>query len=179
MKKELRDLISAELFKGKKFSSFKLFRLRLENSSADAIWLLRSYLFWTAEHSHPFKRRRNRIRLERRYGIYCGKDVKIGRGLKLPHPQGIVIGKGAVLGENCTIYQQVTIGGHGGSDTPAIYPTIGKDVILYAGAKVIGAITVADRTMVGANSVLNKSTEYGGGVYVGAPAKKVEKKSTN
>lgn len=178
MKKELRELISAELFGGKQFNMLSLFSLRIENSSADAIWLLRSYLFWTAEHTHPYSRRRNRLRLERQYGIYCGKDVRIGCGLKLPHPQGIIIGKGAILGENCTIYQQVTIGGHGGVQSSAVYPTIGNDVILYAGAKIIGDIKVANKTIVGANSVLNQSTEFSTGgyvVYVGSPARKVEK----
>ncbi len=175
MKKELRNLISTDIFGGRNFTALSLFRMRLENSTADAIWLLRSYLFWTAEHSHPIARRRNRVKLERKYGIYCGKNVEIGKGLKLPHPQGIIIGKGVTIGDDCTIYQQVTIGGHGGEGSNAVYPRLGNNVILYAGAKVIGAITVYDKTVVGANSVLNKSTEHGGGVYVGAPARKLQK----
>ena len=170
MKEQLRKIISTDLFEGKKFDLFKLWRLRLENSSADAIWLLRSYLFWTAEHTHPFSRRRNRLRLERRYGIFCGKDVKIGEGLKLPHPQGIVIGKGVTIGRNNVIYQQVTIGGHGGSHSSPLYPTLGDDIVIYAGSKIIG-----NHSIIGANSVVNKSTEEGG-VYVGVPARKVEKK---
>ena len=175
MTEQLREIISADLFEGKDFGMFQLFKLRLENSSADAIWLLRSYLFWTAEHSHPITRRRNRILLERRYGIFCGKDVKIGMGLKLPHPQGIIIGKGCTIGRNCVIYQQVTIGGHGGNTSFSNYPSLGNGIVLYAGAKIIGDISIGDDSIIGANSVVNKSITDRGGGYVGAPARKVEK----
>ncbi len=100
--------------------------------------------------------------------------MEIGEGLKLPHPQGIIIGKGVKIGEDVTIYQQVTLGGRGKATESNLavherYPHIGSHVILYAGCKVVGHIELADGTIIGANAVLNKSTETGQ-TYVGVPA---------
>jgi len=100
-------------------------------------------------------------------------------GLHLPHPNGIIIGKGVVLGNNVTIYQQVTFGGRkrGETSDDEGYPIVKDNCVFYAGCKIIGSITVEDNTSVGANSVLNSSTD--GGVYVGMPAYKVIKGDSN
>lgn len=115
-----------------------------------------------------------RHKFEKRYGCFVAPNVTIGQGLILPHPNGIVFGKGLVIGKNCTIYQQVTFGG---KETMSSYkgdiPTVGDNCTFYAGAKVLGKINVADGTVVGANSVLMSDTVENG-VYVGAPARLIK-----
>lgn len=100
------------------------------------------------------------------FGIFVGHNVKIGEGLVLPHPNGIVIGNNVIIGTHVTIYQQVTIGRKNGC-----YPIVRGGSILYPGCKILGGIIVDRGTKVGANAVLLKSTEYNS-TYVGIPAKK-------
>jgi len=98
--------------------------------------------------------------------------AKIGGGLLLPHPIGVVIGNGCVLGEGVTLYQHVTIGNDG---RPDAYPRIGSRVTVYATSSVIGAIEVGDGAVVGAHSLLNSSIPAGA-VAFGVPARQ---RSTN
>ncbi|PXA94655.1 hypothetical protein DMC47_20425 [Nostoc sp. 3335mG] len=94
-------------------------------------------------------------RLQRQYGCYIQPDSHIGPGLQLPHPQGIVIGSGVSIGANATIYHQVTLGGARAGDWKAgRYPRLGDGVVLFAGAKLIGAINIGDGALVGANAVV-------------------------
>jgi serine O-acetyltransferase len=87
------------------------------------------------------------------WSFVTGCDIplgcRIGGGLLLPHPNGIVIHCDVVLGPNCLIFQQVTLGSNG-----AGVPTIGGQVDFGAGAKVIGPITIGDHALVGANAVV-------------------------
>ncbi|PGA14221.1 serine acetyltransferase [Priestia aryabhattai] len=87
--------------------------------------------------------------LEIKYSIIISKDCKIGKNLSLEHFLGIVIGKDVVLGDNCKIYQQVTLGQKNGN-----YPVIGNNVTIYAGAKVIGGIKIGNNVQIGANAVV-------------------------
>lgn len=173
MTNNLKFYVEKEILK-EKYSFFALHHRRLFESQVDALFLLRSFLVWTKEHTHPLGRRINRIRLERRYGIFCGKDVEIGVGISLPHPQGIVFGKGTVIGENVTVYQQVTFGGKiiNTSKDRIMYPSVGNNCVLYKGATIVGAIRLEDNTIVGANAFLNISTTAG--TYVGVPARRVK-----
>ena len=104
-------------------------------------------------------------------------DVELGVGLKLPHPTGIVIASKSI-GNHVTIYQQVTIGSARIGDYlakgGAKQPVIGNDVVLFSGSKIIGEITVADGSCIGANAVLTKSTSNDT-TYVGVPARKTGK----
>ncbi|MDW7646339.1 MAG: hypothetical protein SCI25_15015 [Desulfuromonadales bacterium] len=114
--------------------------------------------------------------LENGYGVYISPNASIGIGLKLPHPTGIVIGNGVTIGENCTIYQQVTFGGARMGDAQKNhYPQIGNDVVVFAGAKLIGNIFVHSRSVIGANSVVIKDVPEGC-IAVGVPAKIKETK---
>ncbi len=96
-------------------------------------------------------------------------DAKIGGGLLIPHPNGIVIHSHAVIGPNCLIFHQVTIGQNHKVSQP---PIIEGHVDIGAGAKIIGPITVQAHSMVGANSVVTKSVARGD-IVAGIPAKKV------
>ena len=110
-------------------------------------------------------------RLIIKYGIFLGYNTKIGLGLKIPHPNGIIIGENAIIGGNVTIFQQVTIGLKNPIvDKDNMYPKIGNNCVLGAGAKILGNINVGDYTIIGANSVVVEDTF--GGIYVGVPARK-------
>lgn len=80
-------------------------------------------------------------------------ETRIGGGVVLPHPNGIVIHPAAVIGPNCMIFQQVTIGVTA-DDQPA--PVIGGHVDIGAGAKIIGAVSLGDHVVVGANAVVTR-----------------------
>ena len=86
-------------------------------------------------------------------GIEIHPGATIGKNLFIDHGMGIVIGETAVIGDNCTIYHGVTLGGTG-KDTGKRHPTIGNNVLIGAGAKILGPFTVGDNAMIGANSVV-------------------------
>ena len=85
------------------------------------------------------------------YGCSIAPTARIHGGLILPHPQGIVIGAGAVVGPWTWIFQNVTIGGAPGR---AGLPRVGSDARIYAGAVLSGPITVGDNVMIGANATV-------------------------
>lgn len=104
-------------------------------------------------------------------GVEIHPAVTAGRRLFLDHGMGIVIGETAELGDDVSIYQGVTLGGTSWQAKKR-HPTIGNNVIIGAGAKVIGAITVADGARVGSNAVVVKNVAANTTV-VGIPAKAV------
>jgi len=87
------------------------------------------------------------------YGCSIAPTARIQGGLILPHPQGIVIGAGAVVGARAWIFQNVTIGG---SPDKTGLPVIGADARVYAGAVLTGQILVGDNVVIGANAVINR-----------------------
>ncbi len=91
----------------------------------------------------------------RRTGIEIHPAAKIGKNLFIDHGMGVVIGETAVVGNNCTIYQGVTLGGTGKEHNKR-HPTLGDNVIVGAGAKVLGNITIGNNVKIGANSVVLK-----------------------
>jgi serine O-acetyltransferase len=97
--------------------------------------------------------------------------TSIGPGLLLPHSGAIVIGSGSVLGRNCTIAHNVTIGHGGGrSRTGVGNPAIGDRVYIGPGAIILGPITIGDDALIGAGAVVVKSVPPGG-VVVGNPTR--------
>jgi serine O-acetyltransferase len=101
---------------------------------------------------HLLMRKVHAVR-HRFWSVVTGADIplgtQIGGGLLLPHPNGIVIHPQAVLGPNCLVFQQVTIGMAGGR-----VPTVGGHVDIGAGAKVLGGITVGEHSRIGANALV-------------------------
>jgi serine O-acetyltransferase len=91
-------------------------------------------------------------------GIEIHPGAKIGRGLFMDHGMGIVFGETAEVGDNCTIYHQVTLGGTG-KDKGKRHPTVGSNVLIGAGAKLLGPITVGDNAMIGSGSVVLEDVE--------------------
>ena len=86
-------------------------------------------------------------------GIEIHPSARIGRGLFIDHGSGVVVGETAVIGENVTLFQGVTLGGTG-KERGKRHPTIGNNVVVGAGAKILGNITVGHHSMVGANAVV-------------------------
>ena len=86
-------------------------------------------------------------------GIEIHPAARIGRGLFIDHGMGVVIGETAVIGTHVTLFQGVTLGGTG-KERGKRHPTLGNNVVIGAGAKVLGNITVGDNAMVGANAVV-------------------------
>jgi len=97
------------------------------------------------------------LKISTKYGCYIGQNTQIGLGIKFPHPTGIVIGEDVIIGNNCIIYQQVTLGGARiGDAKESNYPQIGDNVTIFAGAKIVGNVLVNDNSTIGANSVVLK-----------------------
>ncbi|MBO5076029.1 MAG: serine O-acetyltransferase [Clostridia bacterium] len=90
----------------------------------------------------------------RRTGIEIHPGATIGHELFIDHGVGVVIGETAVIGDNCTIYHQVTLGGTGHVKHCKRHPTVGNNVLIGAGAKILGPVTVGDNAMIGAGSVV-------------------------
>ena len=86
-------------------------------------------------------------------GIEIHPSAVIGRGLFIDHGTGVVIGETAVLGDHVTLFQGVTLGGTG-KEQGKRHPTIGDNVVIGAGAKVLGNITIGNDSMIGANAVV-------------------------
>ena len=102
-------------------------------------------------------------------GIEIHPGAKIGKGLFIDHGMGVVIGETAVIGDNVTIYQGVTLGGTG-KDKGKRHPTLGDNVVVGAGAKVLGNIRVGDNVLIGANAVVVRDVPDGSTV-VGVPGR--------
>lgn len=88
-------------------------------------------------------------------GIEIHPGAKIGEGVFIDHGAGVVIGETAEVGNNVTMYQGVTLGGTG-KEKGKRHPTIGNNVVISAGAKILGSITVGDNSKIGAGSVVLK-----------------------
>jgi len=110
----------------------------------------------------------------KRTGIEIHPGAKIGKRVFIDHGSGVVIGETTEIGDDCTIYQGVTLGGTG-KDVGKRHPTIGNGVTIGAGAKVLGPIHIGDQSLVGAGSIVLKDVP-GGCTVVGNPGRIVKKK---
>ena len=108
-------------------------------------------------------------------GIEIHPGATIGKRLMIDHGMGIVIGETAVIGDDCVIYHQVTLGGTG-KEKLKRHPTIGNNVLIGAGAKLLGPINIGDNVKIGAGSVVLKSVENNSTV-VGVPEDRVIKRT--
>tara|TARA_B100000927_G_scaffold286539_1_gene278176 strand:+ start:446 stop:1186 length:741 start_codon:yes stop_codon:yes gene_type:complete len=104
-------------------------------------------------------------------GIEIHPGAKIGKKVFIDHGMGVVIGETAEIGDNCLLYQGVTLGGTGKSHGKR-HPTLKRNVVIGAGAKVLGSITIGANTRIGAGSVVVRSVESNSTV-VGVPGRVV------
>ena len=110
-------------------------------------------------------------------GIEIHPKAQIGNRFFIDHGEGVVIGETTIIGEDVLIYQQVTLGGTG-NEHGKRHPTIGNNVIIGAGAKILGNITIGDNTRVGAGSVVVDDVPEHCTV-VGVPGRVVQQKFMN
>lgn len=108
---------------------------------------------WFYKHGHKFIATAISNRVRRKYGIEIHPAAQIGKGVFIDHGMGVVIGETAIVGDNCTIYQGVTLGGTG-KHKGKRHPTIGNNVLIGCGAKVLGPFTVGDNSKIAANAVV-------------------------
>ncbi|MCX8074655.1 MAG: serine O-acetyltransferase [Clostridia bacterium] len=106
-------------------------------------------------------------------GIEIHPGAQIGNRLFIDHGMGVVIGETSEIGDNCTIYHQVTLGGTG-KDVGKRHPTVKNNVIIGAGSKLLGPIVIENNVKIGANAVVLKDADCNCTV-VGIPGKMVQK----
>ena len=106
-------------------------------------------------------------------GIEIHPAAVIGNGVFFDHAMGVVVGETAEIGDGCTIYQGVTLGGTSLYKGTKRHPTLGRNVVVGAGAKVLGGFTVGDGAKIGSNAVVTKPVPAGA-TAVGNPARIIQ-----
>src|SRR2546422_9110771 len=105
-------------------------------------------------------------------GVEIHPAAKIGRGFFIDHGTGVVVGETAEIGDYVTLFQGVTLGGTG-KERGKRHPTLGNHVVVGAGAKILGGITIGDNVKIGANSVVLKNVSANSTV-IGVPARVIK-----
>ncbi|HHV13803.1 MAG TPA: serine O-acetyltransferase [Clostridiales bacterium] len=127
---------------------------------------------WLFVRKHYFLARWYSQRTVRKTGIEIHPGATIGRGLFIDHGHGVVIGETAIVGDNVTLYQGVTLGGTG-KECGKRHPTVGNNVMISAGAKVLGSFTIGENSKIGAGSVVLQEVPPNSTV-VGVPGRVVK-----
>lgn len=125
------------------------------------------------EKGHYFWARWISQRAVRKTGIEIHPGATIGKGLFIDHGNGVIIGETAIVGDNVTLYQGVTLGGTG-KEHGKRHPTVGNNVMISAGAKVLGSFTIGDNSKIGAGSVVLSEVPPNSTV-VGVPGRVVKR----
>lgn len=102
-------------------------------------------------------------------GIEIHPGAEIGRRLVIDHGMGVVIGETSIMGDDCIMYHGTTLGGKG-TELGKRHPTVGNNVTIYAGAKILGNITIGDNVVIGADSLVLKDLPSDC-IAVGCPVK--------
>ena len=118
-----------------------------------------------------YKARKISQKTARQTGIEIHPGAQIGEGLFIDHGHGVVIGETAIIGNNVTLYQGVTLGGTG-KEQGKRHPTLGNNIMVGAGAKILGSVTIGDNRKIGAGSVVLKDVPANSTV-VGVPGRVV------
>jgi serine O-acetyltransferase len=150
---------------------FRLFELLVFGGSKPRVrWHLRAMVY-AREAGYAALGRFLEARLQRKYGLFISRNAIFPATLDLKHPTGVVIGEGVVLGENVKVYQNVTLGGARTGDWKVKnYPTIGDGTTIFAGAVVIGRISIGRNCTIGANAVVTRDVPDDS-TAVGIPAR--------
>ena len=125
------------------------------------------------EKGHYFLARWVYQRGVRKTGIEIHPGAKIGKGFFIDHGNGVIIGETAIIGDNVTLYQGVTLGGTG-KEQGKRHPTVGNNVMISAGAKVLGSFKIGDNSKIGAGSVVLEEVPPNSTV-VGVPGRVVKR----
>ncbi len=126
---------------------------------------------------HYFLARWVSQRAVRKTGIEIHPGAQIGKGFFIDHGNGVIIGETTIIGDNVTLYQGVTLGGTG-KEQGKRHPTLGNNIMIGAGAKVLGSCTIGDNCKIGAGSVVLSDVPPGSTV-VGVPGRVVKRLKQN
>ncbi len=140
-----------------------------------AVWLHRlAHLFWSTRFG-PLQWLARLLAMLARWltGIEIHPGARLGRGVFIDHGMGVVIGETTEIGDHCTIYQGVTLGGTSLVKGSKRHPTLQSRVVVGAGAKVLGPFTVGEGARIGSNAVVVKAVPAGATV-IGIPARVVD-----
>ena len=141
-------------FKAKDPAATSTISVVLNSPGLRAIWAYRrQHWLWTRGH-HGLARWLS-TRSRRKFGVEIHPGAQIGRRVLIDHGMGIVVGETTIIGDDCMIYQGVTLGGTG-KETGKRHPTLGNNVVVGVGAKVLGNITLGDNVKVGGGAVVVK-----------------------
>ena len=116
-------------------------------------------------------------RAARKTGIEIHPGAQIGKGFFIDHGNGVIIGETTIIGDNVTLYQGVTLGGTG-KEQGKRHPTIGNNVMISAGAKVLGSFKIGDNSKIGAGSVVLEEVPENSTV-VGVPGRVVKRNNVS
>lgn len=136
-------------------TGFKGFVLGWIMNPGFAVATLYRVAHWGYEHGGPLGKIASVVawrRMVRGYGCYIDPAAIIGPAVRFPHPTGIVIGEGTIIGRDATIYQHVTFGRRNAVDE--YYPTIGDGVTFYTGATVIGRTHISSGSVIAAHALV-------------------------
>ena len=145
---------------------YPCFRAKRKYRKAHQLW----------EKGHYFRARMISQRAARKTGIEIHPGAVIGKGLFIDHGAGVVIGETTIIGDNVTLYQGVTLGGTG-KETGKRHPTLGDNVMVSAGAKLLGSFTVGENSKIGAGSIVLNEVPPNCTV-VGIPGRVVKRNDT-
>jgi len=169
----IKEVMKIEINGGEKRSWIKTFWLIYSSPEKKAVLYYR-IAKKMYEQNFPIIPLLIKNRLINLYGLHISLKAEVGIGLEFRHINGVIIGDGVKIGKNVVIYQQVTLGGRNlGDGKRGSYPTIGDNVTLFAGAKVLGEINIGNNSIVGANSVVTKNIPSNT-IAAGVPAKKIK-----
>ena len=132
---------------------------------------------WLWEHRLRFLARLNSQLARHVTGIEIHPGAQIGKGFFIDHGNGVIIGETTIVGDNVTLYQGVTLGGTG-KEQGKRHPTIGNNVMISAGAKVLGSFTIGDNSKIGAGSVVLEEVPPNSTV-VGVPGRVVKRNNVS
>lgn len=174
------DNIKADLNRFKDVSSnTSLLRVLARGLISQGFQAILVYRFFRWFHLHEIPTQPFRLIVERFIEITTGISIPaatdIGKGFRIHHFGGVIFHSNVKMGENCTVYQGVTLGDKGGWGNP---PTIGNNVLIGAGAKVLGDIIIGDNVAIGANAVVLSSIPPNS-IAAGIPAKVVGTRKPN
>lgn len=149
--KESRELIAS--IKGRDPAAPSAFQIKLLYSGYRAVMNHRK-AHWFQKRGFYFIARYISQRTRHKTGIEIHPGAVIGRNLFIDHGMGVVIGETSEIGDNCTIYQGVTLGGTGNEKDKKRHPTLGDNVFVGSGAKILGAVKIGSGSKIGANAVV-------------------------
>lgn len=151
-------------------------RLLISWLSGNAFFAVFNYRIanWLYRHHIKLLPEMIKFRTMKRYSCEISPYANIGEGLFIPHTIGIIIGHEVIIGNNCEIFQNVTIGSNRKEKNGRFMPIIGDNVSIGTGAIIVGPITIGNNVIIGANSYVDKNIPSNS-LVIGSPAKIIRK----